>query len=173
MSKPKTKPYVLIVVDMQTIFKASNRPEVRAECGNLVKQAVIDGMIIVFLEYIDNGRTKIPLRRIVRGYDKAYFVEKEDNDGSNELAELFWGMDIPNNFKVCGVNTDMCVFETVQGMASWDRKPKIEVVCKACATHSYGSDYVGYIPNAASMTKRALSKTPFSGYKSLKNVKLV
>lgn len=122
--------YTLIVVDMQETFRASTRDRVRKNCLREVTQAVKDDAHIIFLEYSGQGPTIAELTAAL--HSKCAFKEKPGDDGSYEVEHEVLLNKLPKHFKVCGVNTDCCVYATVRGLTSRFPMAKIDVIADAC-----------------------------------------
>lgn len=118
---------------MQPRFLTYNKKRVKEECGKLIEKAIKDKVNIIFVEYADYGKTIKLLKSKVKWY-KNYTVVKENDDGSYELKKFFKNHNESSKrkFKICGVNTDACVYLTVAGLIKRFPKTKIEVISKAC-----------------------------------------
>lgn len=122
--------YTLIVVDMQETFWASTRDRVRKNCLREVTQAVKDDAHIIFLEYAYSGPTLGELTAAL--HNKCVFKEKSGDDGSAEVEQEVVLNKLPKHCKVCGVNTDCCVYATVRGLTSRFPMANIDVITDAC-----------------------------------------
>lgn len=81
---------------------------------------------IVVLEYAGSGPTHKLIRTAIGNYGKAVTVIKMSDDGSAEAMQAakdegFYG----RYWRVCGVNTDACVAETVAGLLSYGCRVKV------------------------------------------------
>lgn len=128
--------YVLLVIDMQTAFRAAKNKKTQKNCILEIKKAMDKEYPIVFLEYEECGKTLPTLLGVLTSsqYNKFYIVKKSSNDGSSKLLNFFKKKGLPRtDMRVCGVNTDCCVLETVEGLdAKLSKQFKIQVVEKAC-----------------------------------------
>lgn len=125
-----TKMYTLVVVDMQAGFNAANRHRVRQNCLREVRRAKQDGADIIFLEFRFNEETH---KELIEAAGQRYFVlEKDDDDGSSQVASKVRSKNLHKHFRVCGVNTDCCVKATVLGLTDRFPNSKIDVVADAC-----------------------------------------
>jgi nicotinamidase-related amidase len=124
-------PYTLVVVDFQYEFKASRKRKTIEACKNAIIKAINDEAVIVFLEYIGCGRTMKSLFNLVDTYESVHFIRKVGCDGSLEI-KVIENMLATEHFRVCGVNTDACVEETVLGLNSEYPEAVIEVLEQAC-----------------------------------------
>lgn len=141
---------VLIVIDMQESFPAALRPETIKNCQSLIKDAVDKNNPILFLEYEYNPSTLKELTSLTSKYSFVNTIRKITDGGSDNIEQFFFRCRIkPKNIIICGVNTDMCVYETVHGLAHSRANYNITVVNKACNTPSI----VGHIQAIDSMKK--------------------
>lgn len=125
--------YTLVVVDMQRAFEASQKPSVIKNCQSLVAQAMKDKAAVIFLEYMDYGKTYPKITSLTKKYKKAYKVTKFEDDGSDQTVQQLKKHKLPEQkLRVCGVNTTYCVAATVRGLTSRLPGAKIEVIGKAC-----------------------------------------
>ncbi len=124
-------PYTLVVVDMQTQFRASRKRKTINACKEAIVQAINDEAIIVFLEFLGCGRTMKSLFDLTDTYENVFFVRKEGCDGSAEIKILNDVLHV-EHFKVVGVNTDMCVEETVFGINEVYPEAVIEIIEQGC-----------------------------------------
>ncbi len=127
-------PSTLVIVDMQEPFKAAMEMSVIVGVAAEIAVQRQHGGDIVFLEYKYMGETHRELTDLVKGYANKARVTKVDDDGSKELLKVvrrrgFWDQ----NFRVCGVNTDCCVWSTVEGILQ-RTSAEVEVVKNACGT---------------------------------------
>ena len=116
-------PYVLVVVDMQPLFRASLKPGLAALVAGQVQQAVKDGMPVIILECYPqvNGATENSILAKLAGYDslKHIVLSKRSSGGGKEVYDACQLLDFPTAaFRFCGVNTTDCVFHTAQEV-SW------------------------------------------------------
>jgi len=126
-------PYSLIVVDLQKEFTAANNISTINACQNLLIQAMEDNATIIFLEFIGCGRTMETIYDLVDNYYNIYVLKKPSCDGSSYIKKLTASFEIPTmHFKVCGVNTDACVLDTVLGLSHSYPDAVVEVIESAC-----------------------------------------
>jgi nicotinamidase-related amidase len=128
--------YVLVVIDMQPYFESSQGERVIANCQREIREARARKNYILFLEYENCGRTDQRLLNLVQGYPHTSIVIKADDDGSEEITkELRYKNFRRTRLRVCGVNTDICVFWTVVGLEVTMPNTQVEVVFDACDSH--------------------------------------
>lgn len=133
----------LVVVDMQPAFEACNAATIAA-VEEEVKAAMDAGHDIVVLQLpaFHNYLMVIPIeptlesiRNLIAGYPRAVIKNKYKTSGAEEVIQVCqWKGFAQKRFRVCGVNTDMCVYETVLDLACMFEAERIEVVKKACNT---------------------------------------
>jgi nicotinamidase-related amidase len=133
----------LVIIDMQPGFYCADQPDLIEKVCEEVRQAIDDNSGIVVLEYYQGGKT---LRKIADLLDKHHLVDytvKEMNDGGEDVAEM-----IDRNYfdeshlRVCGVNTEACVAETVETLSMIYPDATIEVIEDACNGHDNSFDWV-------------------------------
>lgn len=133
--------HVLLVVDMQPIFAASNDAELLERVQELIRWSMINGCPIIFLkDYRQRSNnpkldTHPSLLKLVRDYEYDRFVEvpKASANASWDVIDACRRIGYPtNNFIVCGVDTDTCVYKTVSGLSARKSNANITVVRNAC-----------------------------------------
>lgn len=88
---------------------------------------------IIVLEYYDSGDTIDSLLRLLKGYPRKSRVTKSGDNGCYEVINTLRRRDwSTRRLRVCGVNTDCCVWATVEGLLDNVRGIRIEVVKDAC-----------------------------------------
>lgn len=125
--------YTLVIIDMQSIFAAANDKRVIDNCRQQIKKAIKDNAGIIFVEYFGGGKTISSLKQLVTGYKRTTTTIKRDNNGSTEIHRALKRRRFNSkNIKVCGVNTDYCVLETVEGLSYLNKIPSIKVISGSC-----------------------------------------
>jgi hypothetical protein len=143
--------YTLVVIDIQPEFEWSAR-KVLAPVKQEIHKAMQALQPILFVEYQGSGETLV--KPEVQGYRRHFTATKANDGGSREVQEAIRRFRLPrNNLRVCGVNTDYCVYSTIKGLDN----PKIEVVAPACwsdwegtgspANHNAGLQRLAKLPN--------------------------
>lgn len=122
--------YCLIVIDMQERFNAAMGERVGQNCLREIQQAIKDDAHIIFLEYFGCGPTMSELTQAL--HTQCHFRQKSGDDGSAEVEMAVLLNQLPKQFKVCGVNTDCCVYQTVRGLTSRFPMANINVIADAC-----------------------------------------
>ena len=126
---------VLVVIDMQDKFRASHDQQTIWFVKQEILRAKQAGMAIIIVEFDPHemGSTHLEIVELLEGYERCTTVIKTQNDGSEEIVEAcldngFWMED----FRICGVNSDACVLETVTGLLERISSCDISVVQDAC-----------------------------------------
>lgn len=137
-------PATLVIVDMQPHFVAANTPGVIVGVTREILEAKRRKSGIIFLEYKptdEMGRTHEGLFSLIKGYPHKARVTKDDDDGSLEVVKALRRRGFAKHtLRVCGVNTDCCVYETIVGLLDRLDRSKIEVVKDACESE-WNRDY--------------------------------
>jgi nicotinamidase-related amidase len=149
--------YSLVIVDMQTGFVAANSRKTLKNCKREIRKAIKDDANIIFVEYNGCGRTIKELTEITDkiAYKKKFVAIKRKNSGAKIILKTMKKNNIPTtkhtNFRVCGVNTDACVLETVEDLARAlrQRSYNIEVILSACNSSYSHKDGVSDLKNLA------------------------
>lgn len=110
--------YTLVVVDMQPKFASANHRRVIRNVKREISQAIADNADIVVLEYKYHGQTNRSIAKMVRSYDRGYFVMKLCDDGSIPLSQVVEIHNLSTNFRFVGVNYGACVRRTIDGLVS-------------------------------------------------------
>ena len=127
-------PYVLCIIDMQPDFTAANDNSVQRYIRRLVRTAIFDRAYIVVAQYKGYGETVPSIMRLLHGYPHRGICQASRDDKSIVITRLLKGRRArAQYFKICGVNTDACVYSTVKGLHRRSRQP-LYVVGRACHT---------------------------------------
>ncbi len=152
-------PYTLVVIDMQPYFTAARGKRILANCQKEIQTARKLNNYILFVEYENCGRTDQRLIDLVNGYHKTLTVVKNDDDGSWELQKaLRYLQQHKKPLKVCGVNTDMCVYDTVYGLLKvmpWIKIKVVEDACDSYQDHMYGLTLLKKLNNVMKFEEEA------------------
>lgn len=123
--------YTLLVIDMQQWFDPKINTIVA--CKRTIKKAVKDKAFILFVEYYECGRTMKELLSLVENYNNIFYVIKKEDNGSKYVQLAMNHLNLPiGHIKVCGVNTDECVQQTILGLQKLYADSNIEVIANAC-----------------------------------------
>lgn len=133
---------ILVIIDMQHSFSASQHLPTIEACQEEIKKAIKNNEYIFFVEYKGEGATDSRLTDLTKKYSNVYFIQKRADDGSAEIMSKVYSLGIVNSkFRICGVNSDACVKFTVESLAEYGRSGRpCEVVSRAC-----NSDYANNI----------------------------
>ena len=129
LSNKHIHPYVLCIIDMQPIgFSNSNL--IIENVLHLVKEAIVNKAFIVIAQFKGCGETHINIINEIKKYPYKKYVWHNKNDKSKPIQEVLKPIFV-RQIKVCGVNTEYCVKDTVHGLAKKFHIP-IKVIEKAC-----------------------------------------
>lgn len=126
----------LVVIDMQTGFGSANhRPTIDAVIEE-IQSAIRNKWAIVLVEYVGFGTTLPEILKEAKKSPMLTRVDKENDDGAWEVFKTVtdWGYDYWT-LRICGVNANMCVRDTVTGLVKLLPETNIAIVDRAC--HSY------------------------------------
>jgi nicotinamidase-related amidase len=126
----------LIIIDMQPYFSSAKDNLTIAGVIKEIQKACRYRWPIMVVEYINCGPTDPHIMEEVKKHNSWIQFSKEEDDGSSEIIEMSNKHSISlENLIICGVNTDCCVFDTVQGLTSKiSPQPQITIVQHACNT---------------------------------------
>jgi nicotinamidase-related amidase len=129
LSNKHIHPYVLCIIDMQPVgFNNSNL--IIKIVLQLVRKAIIDKAFIVIAQFKGCGETHINIITEIQKYPYKEYIWHNKNDKSTPIQEVLKNIFV-RQIKVCGVNTEYCVKDTVHGLAKKFHIP-IKVIEKAC-----------------------------------------
>ena len=132
--------HALVVIDMQTGFRAADNPELVVNVLEEIRLAKVRGDVIFVLEYDGYGPTRDDVWEAVRWYGLAHVLRKTMNNGADDIEIYANARRIAiDAWKVCGINTDACVYDTVIGLALITDDP-ISVLLHACYSLFRGAD---------------------------------
>ena len=131
LSNKHIHPYVLCIIDMQPI-EFSNSNLIIENVLELVREAIINKAFIVIAQFKGSGETHINIRNEIQTYPYKKSVWHNKNDKSKPIQEVLNSVNVfVRQIRICGVNTEYCVLETVHGLAKKFHIP-IKVIEKAC-----------------------------------------
>lgn len=124
-------PYVLCIIDMQPLgFVNSNL--IIENVLQLVREAIVNKAFIIIAQFKCCGETHINIINELQKYPYKEYIWHNKNDKSKLIHEVLNRLDIfVRQMKICGVNTEYCVKDTVHGLAKKFHIP-IKVIEKAC-----------------------------------------
>ena len=98
----------------------------------LVREAIVNKAFIVIAQFKGCGETNINIINEIQKYPYKKYVWHNKNDKSRPIQEVLNNLNIcVRQIKVCGVNTEYCVKDTVHGLSKKFHIP-IKVIEKAC-----------------------------------------
>lgn len=129
----------LIVIDMQWFFTSAQPSWLIGNVVYRIEQYMMNMDPIIIVQYTndsdDLGETVSEITETLKGYQKAWVVEKYDDDGGEVVDCKLREIEIYDKiteFEVIGVNLDCCVAETA-GTMGYDYSPiPIRVNLECC-----------------------------------------
>lgn len=125
----------LVVIDAQTGEWSANKEELLCALERQIKIARERGWAIVFLvtQPWRKGQVFERLTKLVEGYPRTFTRYKAFDNGAGELVDVCYDFRYPTGmFRVCGVNTDKCVQDTIKGVLKALPQAGIRVIAEAC-----------------------------------------
>ena len=136
----------LVVVDMQPDFDAACSFDVIVGVTEQILYAKQHKWPIILLEYKGCGLTHDALAALLKGYSHKARIGKIDDDGSREVVRCLQRRNFPRHrLRICGVNTDCCVYQTVEGLLNRLDNSIVELAKNACATEWGEVDWRRYL----------------------------
>lgn len=133
--------YTLAVIDMQEDFlqrithNKKSTKRVIDNCKAEIAKAIKDKANILFVEYSNYGETIADLTDLAKKakYKKHFHTVKADDNGAAEISDSIKTHRLTQDkIKICGINTEYCVYATVRGLISQMKTAEIEVIADAC-----------------------------------------
>jgi nicotinamidase-related amidase len=128
--------YTLIIIDIQESFlsKLKDKSKVINNCRIEINKAIDNKMPVVLVEYNRHGSTINSLKDLLFNYDQVWTITKNGDSGNRELVNILYDALLPKSLRVCGINTEFCVYETIFGFLYLTNKDgyKVKVVAPAC-----------------------------------------
>lgn len=128
----------LVVVDMQPCFEASLDVDVIVGVTCEIVKARQRGAPIILVEYRGfdiQDRTHDAFYDLLRNYKRRAIIGKSDDDGSREILQTLKRRQFNSrHLRICGVNSDACVWSTVEGLLEKLDNARIDVVKRACGS---------------------------------------
>jgi nicotinamidase-related amidase len=97
---------------------------------HLVREAIVHKAFIVIAQFKGCGETHRHIINEIQTYPYKKYVWHHKNDKSKPIQAVLTNI-VVRQMKVCGVNTEYCVKDTVHGLAKKFHIP-IKVIEKAC-----------------------------------------
>lgn len=136
----KVRKYALCLIDLQDEFDDAFTPSLLENVEREVKSAIKLNRDILVVLYHGCGPLIRDIAYLLRGYPRKHTIWKRDDDGGSEITAALAMR--PQHVRVCGVNTDACVGESVSSMSELFgdynqlKRKRIQVVGDACWTCS-------------------------------------
>jgi nicotinamidase-related amidase len=129
---------------MQPEFEASKNKDVIKTVCREVRKAVRFGWHCFLVEYDCAGDTHKPIRDALKGYKNVYKVIKYDDDGSRDIMiEAARNHISLKNMRFCGVNSEACVFATIDNLLHEMRNNiYVEIVSDGCNSEENNKKWV-------------------------------
>lgn len=132
----------LVIIDMQSGFHTANAHRTISNVIKQVKRAKKfkeNILVVEYLPHVNYEATRPEIMRSIGSYPHIK-VYKYRDDGSQPILEACKYHSYPTDiFRVCGVNTNACILDTLKGLFRRNKTSKLEVVPAACNGH-YGND---------------------------------
>jgi len=131
LSNKHIHPYILCIIDMQPVgFDNSNL--IIENVLQLIREAIVNKAFIIIAQFKGCGETNINIINEIQKYPHKKYIWHNKNDKSKPIQEILNSLNIfVRQIKVCGVNTEYCVKDTVHGLAKKFHIP-IKVIEEAC-----------------------------------------
>jgi len=123
----------LIVMDMQTGFLSAQNPGLITRVNGLICESMNANQIILLVHYIGQGHTLSSIRKQVKHYEHVYYVWSFSDDKCKDILVDHGHV---KEWKICGVNIDVCIFQTIDGFHNWAPDTHICLVPDACGAYN-------------------------------------
>lgn len=139
---------ILIIIDMQEKFSASQCEEAQNCIAQEIKNAISQGIPILFVNMkmksyeTKKGKNIKILRDLVSGYDKVYTVQKFFSSGSRAILTFLKSKNLEGikELRVCGINTGACVEATVRNLLESGDFEILNLIEAGCASECFIRD---------------------------------
>jgi nicotinamidase-related amidase len=133
----------LVIIDMQPCYEASTIKRVKQAIIKEIHLAKSNNRPIIVVEF--DGDEYFPthdwLLEMVQDYSRFAMVTKTTDDGGKPIIECLRQRKFRMPVKVCGVNWEACVFETVMTLRKYGR---VQVVKQGCGSWQKRYDWKLY-----------------------------
>lgn len=120
---------VLISIDIQKAFVASNNPVMLETARKEVISAKSRKLPIVLMQYEGHGPTRAEISNLLRKYPYKYVVHKNSDDGAHELLDELFNLGISTkHYRIVGLNCAHCIKSTVESLSKYAPDARIELV---------------------------------------------
>lgn len=150
---------VYCIVDVQDAFIRKNEygtKRIVKYVTKRIREYKKKNQPIFLIKFKKCGNVLPQIRNELRGYKYLFHSYKTEMDGSNNVIKRLKKMNVedPNEIRVCGVYTDLCVANTIKGFFKQTKNTKIKIDFKECISHPYRSLY-----EASKMFHHTVGKT--------------
>jgi len=137
---------LLVVVDMQPGFPASENQELVDDICNLATDYMDSDAFIIVLEFVENpynldnslyGRTLDDIKDHIGDYNRVAYFGKDDNNGADYIQHVL--VDVKDRIgliEVVGINKDACVVQTAVGIAANNPDLQVDILEEYCDSRS-------------------------------------
>ena len=145
MDRTDKHQYTLVITDMLEGFKASHNERTIAGVRAEIEKAMAASAPIIFVvtDPLLYGRIQPQLLEAVQDYDSALWTVEtkfyrhgdwySDSSGALQVAEACEVFEYPScRFRICGVNTHICVFFTAMELSKRFPLALLQIVLGAC-----------------------------------------
>lgn len=130
---------IFLSIDLQYGFSSANDPQIIQVAREEVKRAVKFNYGIIFLQYEKHGPTFSEIKSAANGYYKKKVVHKNSDDGAVEVLDAaFYEGFSTNIFRICGVYTELCVYDTVKSLTELSPSSNIIIRKDGCRCFDEG-----------------------------------
>lgn len=129
------KAYTLVIIDVQPHFSSARRNySLLNNCKREIEIAKKNRFDVFLVRLGQYGRVSSVLTEAVSGYDRKKNIVKYKQSGAKEILQA---LSKPQDLRFCGVNTNLCVADTVIEIAGkFPSQYTLQVVTDACACWS-------------------------------------
>jgi len=133
---------------MQPSFYHANSSILLKNISWEIKRAIQDKSAIVFVEYKSAGSTLYDLKKLVNNYPMWDLAIKNTDCGAIEVLDTIEKAGYnKRRLRICGVNIECCVKDTIIKLAKLLPETKIEVIREACNGNQHDFSWVYKIRN--------------------------
>lgn len=153
MNKSSRKNYALCLIDLQKEFEESITDDLLTNVEREVRQAIKYNRDILIVLYHGYGPLIREVSLLLKDYPNKFTIWKFNDGGGSEVTAALSIR--PQHIRVCGVNTDACVLDTVATMSDLFqqhnalKRKRIQVVgdaCWSCYDHIAGLEVMSRYP---------------------------
>lgn len=141
--------YTLVIIDMQECFDVDTNSKLVDNVIREIDEAKRNKKSVILVKYAGCGPSLSKITKRLSKYNKLIKVTKRINDGSIEICKSIADKSkvCKDYFKVCGVNTNACVLQTVTGLTNKFPNATVEVIADACDDSNYKDAHIRGLRN--------------------------